>query len=160
MKVLCNTSPLLLLARIDRLDLLPALYESLIVPTAVLEEVNAQDDEVARHIREQVQHPAFQAREASAQHLSAVAEDLGKGERAAIALALETEADLVILDDEQGRQIARKHGFAVTGTIGVLIEARERKLIPSMRRALDRLVEAGLWIDEHLYHRVLQAYGE
>lgn len=140
------------------MDLLPALYND--VEGTVLEEVNAQDDEVARRICKQLQHTAFQTREASIQHLEAVTEDLGKGERAAIALALETEADLIILDDEQGRRTARKHGLAVTGTIGVLVEARERKLIPSIRRALDCLVEAGLWIDERLYHRVLQAYGE
>ncbi|WP_423824634.1 DUF3368 domain-containing protein [Salinibacter ruber] len=48
----------------------------------------------------------------------------------------------------------------MTGAIGVLIEAKERALVSSMRSELDRLVEAGLWIDESLYDRVLREYGE
>ncbi len=48
----------------------------------------------------------------------------------------------------------------MTGATGVLIEAKERALISSMRSELDRLVEAGLWIDESLYDRVLREYGE
>ncbi|WP_423824458.1 DUF3368 domain-containing protein [Salinibacter ruber] len=63
-------------------------------------------------------------------------------------------------DDERGRKEARRHGLNVTGATGVLIEAKERALISSMRSELDRLVEAGLWIDESLYDRVLREYGE
>jgi predicted nucleic acid-binding protein len=48
----------------------------------------------------------------------------------------------------------------VTGTIGVLIEAREKGLLVSIRRELDRLVEAGMWLDELFYHRILREFGE
>lgn len=75
-------------------------------------------------------------------------------------MALETKVDLVILDDQQGRSVARERGLLVTGTVGVLIEARERGLIPSVRHELDRLIEAGMWIDEAFYHRILQELGE
>ncbi len=97
---------------------------------------------------------------ASKRALSEVPAGLGRGEREAIALALESKADLVILDDRQGRRVARAKGLAVTGTIGLLIEAREKGLIPSVRRELDRLIEAGIWIDEAFYHRILQEFGE
>ena len=92
--------------------------------------------------------------------LSELPTDLGAGERETIALALETKADLVILDDQQGRSMARGKGLSTTGTIGVLIEARERGLITSVRREMDHLIEVGIWIDEKFYHRVLQEYGE
>lgn len=86
--------------------------------------------------------------------------DLGIGEREAIALALETEADFIILDDQQARRVARARGLQVTGTVGVLIESREKEVILSLRQELDRLIEAGMWISEIFYHRILQEFGE
>ncbi len=73
---------------------------------------------------------------------------------------MELQAGLVILDDLEGRQIARQKSLPVTGTIGVLIEARERGLLISIRRELDRLIEAGVWLDELFYHRILQEFSE
>jgi len=92
--------------------------------------------------------------------LDGLSPDLGIGEREAIALALEVAADFVILDDQQGRRVAHEKGLLATGTLGILIEARERGMIPSVRCELDRLIEAGMWIDEAFYHRILQEFGE
>jgi predicted nucleic acid-binding protein len=83
---------------------------------------------------------------------------MGRGERAAIALAHELDAGLVVLEDEEGRKEARRHGLSVTGSIGILIEAQEQDIIASLRRELDRLIDEGLWIDERLYDRVLREY--
>ena len=160
MTIVCDTSPLLLFARADRLRLLPALYQTVVVPGAVLQEVNVQADEPARQIQVHVQQDVFQRKEARGRSLDAVGENMGRGERAAIALARELDAELVVLDDEQGRKEARRHGLSVTGSIGILIEAKERDVIASMRRELDRLVEEGLWIDEQLYDRVLREHEE
>jgi predicted nucleic acid-binding protein len=66
----------------------------------------------------------------------------------------------VILDDQRGRRIAREKGLSVTGIVGVLIEARGRDMISSVQRELDYLIEAGMWIDEVFYHRILQEFGE
>ena len=160
MTIVCDTSPLLLFARADRLGLLPALYQRVVVPGAVLQEVNVQADEPARQIQVHVQQDVFQRKEAQGRSLDAVGENMGRGERAAIALARELDAELVVLDDEQGRTEARRHGLSITGSIGILIEAKERGIIASMRRELDRLVEEGLWIDEQLYDRVLREHEE
>ena len=165
MTIVCDTSPLLLFARADRLGLLPALYQRVVVPGAVLQEVNVQADEPARQIQVHVQQDVFQRKEARGKSLDAVGENMGRGERAAIALARELDAELVVLDDEQlddeqGRTEARRHGLSITGSIGILIEAKERDVIASMRRELDRLVEEGLWIDEQLYDRVLREHEE
>jgi predicted nucleic acid-binding protein len=67
---------------------------------------------------------------------------------------------MIVLDDQQGRNVARERNLAVTGTIGVLIEAKGRDMIPSVRRELDLLIEAGMWIDEAFYHRILQEFDE
>ncbi len=170
MTVVCDTSPLLLLARADRLHLLRALYSTVVVPDEVLQEIRVQQDTPARDIQAYTEHPHVQRMEARDEMLREVEETMGAGERAAIAIARDLGADLVVLDDEWGRKEARRHGLKrhglkrhglnVTGAIGVLIEAKERALVSSMRSELDRLVEAGLWIDESLYDRVLREYGE
>jgi len=66
----------------------------------------------------------------------------------------------VILDDQEGRRVACERDLSITGTVGVLVEARERGLIPSLRQELDRLIEAGMWIHEAFYHRILMEFGE
>ncbi|MCS3685466.1 DUF3368 domain-containing protein [Salinibacter ruber] len=165
MTVVCDTSPLLLLARADRLHLLHALYSTVVVPDEVLQEIRVQQDTPARDIQAYTEHPHVQRMEARDEMLREVEETMGAGERAAIAIARDLGADLVVLDDERGRKEARRHGLNVTGAIGVLIEAKERALVSSMRSELDRLVEAGLWIDEgrpagRPCDRVLREYGE
>ncbi len=160
MRAVCNTSPLILLAKIQRLDILSRLYDEVIVPAAVLEELEAKPAKEAKQVRALLQSQKFHLRKASKRALGRIPADLGSGEREAIALALESKADLIILDDRQGRHAARERGLAVTGTVGLLIEAREKGLIPSVRRELDRLIEAGIWIDEVFYHRILQEFSE
>src|SRR5690606_26705735 len=85
-----------------------------------------------------VENQAVEIERGSPEVLQSVPADLGAGERAAIAVAIETEADLVILDDRAGRRVAREKDLSVTGTIGILIEARARDMISSVRRELDR----------------------
>ena len=160
MTVVCDTSPLLLLTRADRLDLLSALYSRMVLPSAVLEEIRVQEDESARHIQAYAEQSHVRRERARSEALQKIDETMGPGERAAIAIARDIGAGLGVLDDERGRKEARRHGLSVTGAIGVMIEAKERALISSMRHELDRLVEAGLWIDEALYDRVLREYGE
>jgi Predicted nucleic acid-binding protein, contains PIN domain len=160
MTVVCDTSPFLLLTRADRLSLLLTLYSMVVVPEAVLREIRVQEDALARQIQAYTNRSHVEREEARDDVLRRVDKAMGAGERAAIAIALDLGADLVVLDDERGRREARRHGLDVTGAIGVLIEAKEQDLVSSLRRELDRLVEAGLWVDEALYDRVLREYGE
>jgi predicted nucleic acid-binding protein len=160
LRIVCNTSPLILLAKIQRLDLLIQLYHELIIPKAVLNEISARSSEEANQILTLLKDGKLNLREASKAAVEGLPEDLGPGEREAIGLAIETGADLVILDDQLGRRVSRSKGMPITGTVGVLIEARERGLIHSLRHEMDRLIEAGMWISELFYHRILKEYGE
>lgn len=156
MNVVCNTSPLLFLAKIQRLALLAALYQAIRIPVAVLAEVHGKADDAAAQIQALNATPPFGVQAATASTLARVPATLGAGERAALALALDTAADLVILDDQEGRRLARALGLAVTGTAGVLVEAYTRGLLPSLRTELDHLRHAGLWITEAFYDRLCQ----
>jgi len=159
MTVVCNTSPLLVLAKIQRLGLLTQLYARLVIPGAVVDEIGAKADAAAAQIQALVATPPVTVQRATPQTLAGLPDDLGPGEREAIALALETAADVVVLDDQVGRHLARARGLQVTGTVGVLIEARSRGLLPALRPELDRLRDAGLWLADAFYHRLCQAEG-
>lgn len=160
MRVVCDTSPLILLAKIGRLELLFRLYEQVAIPVSALDEARVRSTEETTGTEALVENQAVEIERGSPEVLQSVPADLGAGERAAIAVAIETGADLVIPDDRAGRRVARERDLSVTGTIGILIEARARDMISSVRRELDRLIEAGMWIDEVFYHRILQEFDE
>ena len=160
MKAVCNTSPQILLAKIGRLHLLQQLYREILIPVAVLEEVRAKPGREAQQLQTLIEEGIYQLHRVAGTVISEIPAELGSGEREVIALAIEKQADLVILDDLEGRRIAREKGLIVTGTIGLLVEARKRGLIPSIRGDLDRLIEAGMWLDEIFYHRILREFGE
>lgn len=130
------------------------------LPASVLTEVAAKPGKEAEQVRALVDGKQCRVRQPSSQAISALSKDLGPGERETIALALETSADLVILDDQVGRRVASEKGLAVTGTVGVLVEAKARGLILSLRQDLDRLVESGMWMHEAFYLRILREAKE
>ena len=85
--------------------------------------------------------------------------DLGEAE--AIALAVELNADRLLIDERLGRVIAVRSGLQVTGVLGILIAAKRRNLIQDVKPMLDALIQqVGFWVDEQLYAEVLQAAGE
>jgi len=130
------------------------------IPKAVEDEVSAKPGHENDQIRALLKEEKLKLRKVSEKTLAGISIDLGQGERETIALALDEGADLVILDDQGGRLVARNKGLLVTGTVGVLNEAKERGFIPSLRPEIDRLIEARMWVSEVFYHRILKEYGE
>jgi hypothetical protein len=130
------------------------------IPKAVADEIGAKPGAENDQVQVLLKKGSLHLRPVSEKILAELPANLGRGEREAIALAMDTGADLVILDDQQGRLVSRVKGLSVTGTIGVLIEAKERGVIPSLRPEMDHLIEAGMWINEIFYHRILKEYGE
>ncbi|RLC13689.1 MAG: DUF3368 domain-containing protein [Deltaproteobacteria bacterium] len=85
---------------------------------------------------------------------------MDEGESEAIALAVCRNADLILLDESEARRIAELYNLSKTGVIGLLIRAKQEKLIDSLKTELDRLMEGGFWIDQNLYNQALVATGE
>lgn len=72
-----------------------------------------------------------------------------------------SKADLLLLDERRARQVAANLGVKVAGLIGVLLEAKHRRLLPAVKPVLDALIrQAGFWISHTLYDRTLQVAGE
>jgi uncharacterized protein len=85
---------------------------------------------------------------------------LDRGEAEGIALALELEAELILLDEHEGRRTADRLGLSVVGIPGVLLEAKAKGLIDTIRPLLDALRMAGFYLSEPLYQRVLAIADE
>lgn len=153
--VVSNTSPLLNLALVDRLDLLESQFETVAVPVHVWDELLAGDDGVAA--LEELRARGFLDVETFDEDdlFVELYRELDSGEAAAITYAIENEADLVLLDEREGRKAARRHGLDVTGVIGIFLRGVEEGLV-DIEAELNRLRNAGFWISDELYAEVLE----
>lgn len=87
--------------------------------------------------------------------------ELDEGEAEAIALAIELNADLLLIDERLGKNIATKKGLICKGVVGVLIEAKQRAFIPAVRPLLDDLREhLKFRLADTIYNLALQIAGE
>ncbi len=161
MTVVSNASPLINLARIGKLDLLHELYGELTVPEAVWQEVVV--DGAGQPGADQVKASSWIKVQAVANRrfVQALRLELDAGEAEAIGLTIETEAELLLMDEHLGREIARHFGVCYTGLLGVLLEAKHTHLISAVKPLLDALRDvAGFRISDALYQRILQDRGE
>ena len=161
MTVVSDASPLINLARIGQLDLLRALYETLLIPEAVWREVvvdgAGQPGSAEVRAADWIQTQAI----ANGPLVQALRQTLGAGEAEAIVLALETDAALLLMDERLGRATAEHLGVGCMGLVGVALEAKHSGLIEYVRPLLDALRNvAGFHLHEALYQRVLQDEGE
>lgn len=161
MTVVSDASPIINLARIEALHLLAELYETVVLPEAVWTEI-VVDGEGQPGARA-VQSATWIERQAVANRdlVRALRRDLDKGEAEAVALAVETEGVLLLMDERLGRETADHFDLVCVGLIGVLIEAKENEHVDALRPYLQALRnEAGFWISDRLYRRVLRDEGE
>lgn len=161
MKIVSNASPLVNLARIGKLDLLLELYGELAIPSAVWREVVVEGS--GQPGADKVENAAWiKTHVVANEHLvRALRQELDAGEAEAIALALEIEAELLLMDERLGREIARHLGLRYTGLIGVLIEAKHKGIVSAIKPHLDALRNiAGFRVSDALYTRVLRDEDE
>lgn len=155
-----NSGPLIALARIGETALLPRLYGDIVVPTAVQDEIIQPD---RKRPGTKIFANAHWLRVEPVSKQAAVRllhDDLDAGESEAIVLALELEADVLLIDEALGRQVAKTHGLTLTGTLGILLLAKEGGLIDAVAPVLDRLVSTGFRVGDALYHSVIEQAGE
>ena len=161
MIVVSDTSPLINLAAVGHLDLLRQLYQHVIIPQAIYDEIviagagqpGAVEVKTAGWIETRRLHDQAL--------VDVLLLELDRGEAEALALATELRADLLLIDESKGRALATRLGFTYIGLLGVLVQAKQRGIIVAVKPILDDLIaKAGFWIGGDLYQRVLQAVAE
>jgi len=159
--IVSDTSAINNLAAINHLSLLYEFYGSVLIPEAVYRELTDPDFPVTGAHEVQTLD-WIQTRMVSDRSLvEALSNELDIGEAEAIALAVETQAKQVLIDERRGRLVAKRLDLNCIGILGILVEAKYKGLIPEVKPLLNRLMnEVGFWVSEPLYQRVLQLVDE
>ncbi len=163
MLVVSDTSPVLNLALIGQLDLLVSQFGEVILPDAVVNELRLGEDVPGSGLVSRALEAGWLRSKAVQDEVrvAILQRDLDRGEAETIALALEVQADWLLLDEREGRRIAKSLGLAVTGVLGILLRARLTGELASLSAAMNALrEEAGFWIRDDLYVEFLRAAGE
>jgi predicted nucleic acid-binding protein len=156
-QIVVNASPLIVLARAGRIDLLTLTGTPIHVPESVSREVRAHSDDAAR-VLDTV--PWLQT-VPDAEMLPLVRGwDLGPGESAVLEWAQANRPARAIIDDYAARKLASVLAMQVTGTLGLALLAKQRGTIPLARPLVEELVRAGLYLSETLVGRALRLVGE
>lgn len=161
MIVVSDTSPVSNLYAISQLELLHILYQEIVIPQAVFDELLA-DPAQQPHIAQIQAYDWIRVLKVTNQQvLSQLLTELDQGEAEALTLAQEIQADLILLDEHRGRQAASRLGLHCTGLLGVLLEAKAKGLIPAARPLLDRMrIENGFWLSDAVYQHFLSLAHE
>jgi predicted nucleic acid-binding protein len=155
-----DTSPLIFLAKLNRLDLLRRSADELLVPTAVMEEVRAYPDDASRKIEDALASWLREEKVKGRQVVDVLLADLDFGEAEVIALAHETSAERIVMDDLDGRRFARRLKLEPIGTLGLLLAVRLRGELSSLREEIERLERQGFRASPSLVAAVLREAGE
>ena len=156
-----NTSPLTNLAAIGQFDLLRRLFGQIHIPDAVWSELNAFGKRWPGSL--EVENATWITRHSVQNQplVTALSRDLDQGEAESIVLALELNADVVLLDEKEGRRAAQRLGLTMTGIVGVLLLAFSKKEIDAIQPYLDALRQtAGFYLSESLYQAILKEAKE
>jgi uncharacterized protein len=154
--VVADSSPLIYLSRIGALHLLHRLFDSVVVPRTVwVEVVEHQPHAPGVDVLQQAEW--IRVVETAPPEIEL---GLDPGETAAILLAEAMEADLLLIDERNGRNVAQSRGITVRGTLGVLVQARLTGAVPALRPVVNALVAEGFRVAPSLIRRALVQVGE
>lgn len=163
MIIISDTSVITNLAAIEHLHLLPQLYHEVIIPEAVYRELTDLEFPVPGSL--EVQSASWldirQVCDRSMVERLKVEARLDPGESEAIALALELNADLLLIDERRGRSEANRLGLRISGLLGLLVEAKHRQFIVAVKPLIDNLIEISEFrVSENLYNQILKTVDE
>ncbi len=152
MIVVSDTSPINYLLLIDQIDLLPYLFEKIIIPEVVRDEM--LDPDAPSVLQQWIANPPPWLMIQAVPVIDATLSSLDLGEQAAITLAQTLSADLLIIDERLGRQIARERGISIIGTLGILDDAASQGLV-DLSDAIARLQKTNFRISRRIIQALL-----
>jgi predicted nucleic acid-binding protein len=150
MRLVTNTSPLIALAKLGMLSLLG---EEVVIPGAVFAELTESTKEYADELGAWCRDKVLEVRDRQA--VGYLALILDRGEAEVIALAEELKTPIVLIDDIKARRIAKLRGLNVVGTLGILLDAKDKGLIRELKPFLDELMNKKIRLSTELYNHAL-----
>ena len=153
--VIVNSTPIIALLGIGRLDILKSLYNEIIIPEAVRSEVTVKDEHVLDSYP-WIKVTAITNNAAKDTFITS----LHDGEVEVMILAKELSSNLVIIDDNLARRHAKHQGLIITGTVGVILRAKHDGVIDSVKPLLDDLQKFGFYISDNVINEALKLAGE
>ena len=156
MIVVSDTTAISNLIQIGELNLLKDIYDEIIIPMAVYNELLVLDSN-SLLVKEQLHQDWFKIETVVKDSIYlSLSIELDIGEVEAITLAIQKKADYLLIDEKEGRKIAVEKAVKIIGTLGILIEAKRRNLIKSVRSKMDDLIDIGFWISPKLYNKIIE----
>jgi len=157
MKVVANTTPLISLASIGKLELLKDIFGEILIAEAVYNEIKAKQGYGYNEI--DTDYIKVQRIKGIA-YRDFLLNQLDLGETETIILAKELDADFVIIDENIAYKIAKSSELNVVRTLSILLRAKEKGLIPTLKPLLDEMILKGRWYSQQVYKTMLEQAGE
>jgi predicted nucleic acid-binding protein len=158
--IISNATPLISFARINQLPLLQKVVGTLVIPTGVAQEIAMYQSNLLGSINLS-QEPWIQTRPlASDQQVQLLLPSLDQGEAEVIALALELRPQLVLMDELTRRKVAESLGLTVSGSVGVLIRAKELGYLPEIKPYLQQMKQSGIYFSDRFIQGILNQVNE
>ena len=152
--IIGDSSALIALSVVDKLELLEELYTNLYMPQAVFDEVTQvgrpQSDKLRRFLQSRVK----------VVELNLTKLGLGLGELEAITLYKELDAEVLLIDDNRAKKYAILNDVKVIGSLGVLIKAKEESYIEQVKPLVEAIMKSEVYISDKLMLKVLELCGE
>jgi hypothetical protein len=160
MTVISNATPLINFAAINRLDILQSVFDKIIIPQAVYQETTPLSFPHSQLIIQATHSDWLDVYNVTLQ-INNLSSKLDTGEKEVIALAIEINERKVLLDEKEARRVAQEFGLQIIGTIGILLLAKNKQVIPKIAPLLDSMIDvAQYWVSQSLYQQVLKQAGE
>ena len=154
-----DSSPLIALAVIDQLELLPKLYKRVVIPPGVWEEITIKGAGLPGALAVS-RLPWLEKQTPASELLKPLTILVDRGEAQAIALALSIPDSTVLLDDAQARRVAERFGVNRIGTLGILRRAKKAGLLETIKPCISQLQANGIYIRQNLIDAILYDVGE
>ena len=158
MIIIADSSPLISLATINKLELLEDYFDEVYVPYAVYKEVSAYDKPFSGKLKKYLENKVLNVE--NQYMVSVLNEKIDLGEAEAITLAFEKKADFIILDDLKARKTAIRNELNAIGTLGLLLEAKKEGKIENLREIIKIFTDNDIRLSKQLIKDILIEAGE
>lgn len=153
MIVISDTSPVIALYKLNKLEILKKLFGTILIPPVVLEELIKYNITLPDYFRLKAPQNKTEVEE--------LLKELDIGEAEAISLSKEVNADVLLIDEKIDRIVAKREGLKTIGLLGIILIAKEKKLIKSVRNILSDLEKKDhFWMSEHLKAYIIDKANE